>query len=110
MQHGGGVRERGIQQKVKAWVLHGVDQLRFEDMEKAVPKAGEALVSVRAAGVCGSDIPRIYRTGTHKFPLIPGHEFSGEVNKLGHQIARAAGRELSPDSLRQVRSVQEETV
>ncbi len=83
MQHGGGVRERGIQQKVKAWVLHGVDQLRFEDMEKAVPKAGEALVSVRAAGVCGSDIPRIYRTGTHKFPLIPGHEFSGEVAALG---------------------------
>lgn len=68
---------------MKAWVLHGVNQLSFEEVAKASPGAGEVLVSVRAAGVCGSDIPRIYRTGAHSHPLIPGHEFSGEVTALG---------------------------
>ncbi len=36
-------------------------------------------MKVMAAGVCGSDIPRIYKTGAHVHPLIPGHEFSGHV-------------------------------
>lgn len=29
---------------------------------------------VSAAGICGSDIPRIYETGAHKHPLIPCRE------------------------------------
>lgn len=43
----------------------------------------EVLVSVKAAGICGSDIPRIFENGTHRMPLIPGHEFSGEVVRVG---------------------------
>ena len=46
-----------------------------------LPSLGEreVLVAVKAAGICGSDIPRIYRTGAYHYPLIPGHEFSGQV-------------------------------
>jgi len=64
---------------MKAYVLHGINDLRLE--ERAVPAltAGTALVCVKAAGICGSDIPRVYKTGTYHFPTIPGHEFSGEV-------------------------------
>lgn len=47
------------------------------------PAAGEVLLKVRAAGICGSDIPRIYDTGAHSMPLIPGHEFAGEVAGVG---------------------------
>jgi L-iditol 2-dehydrogenase len=35
-----------------------------------------------AAGICGSDIPRIFETGTYHFPTIPGHEFSGRVAEV----------------------------
>lgn len=66
---------------MKAWVLHGINDLRFETVEKPEIAGGEVLVSVRAAGICGSDIPRIYRTGAHTHPLIPGHEFSGVVEE-----------------------------
>lgn len=69
--------------QVKAFVLHGVGDLRFEDMPKPSPREEEVLVRVRASGVCGSDIPRIYRTGAHRHPLIPGHEFSGVVEAAG---------------------------
>lgn len=68
---------------MKAWVLHGVNDLRYETAEEPELKAGEVLVGVRAAAVCGSDIPRIYRTGAYSHPLIPGHEFAGVVEKAG---------------------------
>lgn len=68
---------------MKAWVLHGIGDIRYEDVEQPQPQDGEVLVRVCAAGVCGSDIPRIYRDGAHRMPLIPGHEFAGEVAALG---------------------------
>lgn len=70
---------------MKAWVLHGANELRFEDAAKPILAEGEALINVKAAGICGSDIPRIYQTGAHRHPLIPGHEFSGVVVEAGSQ-------------------------
>ena len=64
---------------MKAWVLHGVGDISFEEVRIPVLKEDEVLVRVCAAGICGSDIPRIYETGAHRHPLICGHEFSGEV-------------------------------
>lgn len=64
---------------MKAWVLHGVNDFRFEERDKPIPKSGEVLIKVKAAGICGSDIPRAYETGAHVHPLITGHEFSGQV-------------------------------
>lgn len=71
---------------MKAYVLHGVDNLRLEEREKPVPGDGEVVVSVRAAGICGSDIPRIYQNGTYSFPMIPGHEFAGTVARTGKNV------------------------
>ena len=71
---------------MKAWVLHGVDGLRWEELGKPALRPDEVLVEVKAAGICGSDIPRIYRTGAHTHPLIPGHEFSGRVVELGRDV------------------------
>lgn len=68
---------------MKAWVLHGAGDLRFENRERPVPREGEVLVKVRAAGICGSDISRVFDTGAHRHPLIPGHEFSGIVEAAG---------------------------
>ena len=67
---------------MKAAVLHGINDLRYEDVPTPSIKEGEALVKVKAAGVCGSDVPRIMKKGAYKFPLIPGHEFSGEIVEL----------------------------
>ena len=68
---------------MKAWVLHGIGDFRLEEADEPVLAKGEVLVSVKAAGICGSDIPRVYRTGTYSYPTIPGHEFSGMVVKTG---------------------------
>lgn len=68
-----------------AYVLHGVDDLRYEQADMPELKPGWVLVKVMAAGICGSDIPRIFETGTYHFPTIPGHEFSGVVEKIAEE-------------------------
>lgn len=68
---------------MNAYVLHGIGDLRYKEVENPKPSRGEALIRVGAVGICGSDIPRIYETGAHRHPLIPGHEFAGEVVGLG---------------------------
>ena len=61
---------------MKAWVLHNIGNITLDEVTIPQPVAGEVLLKVRAAGICGSDIPRIYDTGAHSMPLIPGHEFA----------------------------------
>lgn len=68
---------------MKAWVLHDIGDLRFDTVKEPVIQKREVLVRVRAVGICGSDIPRIYQNGAYSHPLIPGHEFSGEVVETG---------------------------
>lgn len=72
---------------MKAYVLHGIGDYRYEETEKPCATAGIVLVHVKAAGICGSDIPRIYRTGAYHHPLIPGHEFAGEVVEVGEGVS-----------------------
>lgn len=64
---------------MKAYVLEGINQLEYKEIDKPQLSTGYVLVEVQAAGICGSDIPRIFTTGTYHFPTIPGHEFSGKV-------------------------------
>ncbi len=64
---------------MKAAVLHAVGDLRYEDVPMPVAGEGEVLLKVMAAGVCGSDIPRVFEKGTYHFPTIPGHEFAGKI-------------------------------
>jgi len=76
---------------MKAAVLHGVGDVRIEKRPIPKPRRGEALVRVRAVGVCGSEI-HYYREGrigdaVVKEPVIPGHEFAGEVAALGPGVA-----------------------
>lgn len=68
---------------MKAYVLQDINKFVLSEIAKPVLKHGEVMVQVKAAGICGSDIPRIYSTGTYSYPLIPGHEFSGIVVEVG---------------------------
>jgi len=71
---------------MKACVLHGIGELRCDEVAEPEPASGEVLVRVRACGVCGSDVPRVFVKGTYRFPTIPGHEFAGEVAAVGDGV------------------------
>src|SRR4051812_12945954 len=72
---------------MRAIVLHEpgpADHLTLADIAKPEPGPGQALVHVRAAGVCYRDV--IDRRGGFPFmkrPVVPGHEFAGEVVAVG---------------------------
>lgn len=68
---------------MKAYILHAVNDLRYDDIEMPTCPEGWAIVEVKATGICSSDIPRIFTKGTYHFPTIPGHEFSGVVHSVG---------------------------
>jgi L-gulonate 5-dehydrogenase len=55
------------------------------------PRMNEVLVSVKAAGICGSDY-HIY-LGTHPigdYPRVIGHEFVGEIAEVGSAVSGLA--------------------
>ncbi|ECD5297046.1 galactitol-1-phosphate 5-dehydrogenase [Salmonella enterica subsp. enterica serovar Agona] len=61
---------------------------KFELQERAIPTpgAGEVLVKIGAAGICGSDIPRAFVNGPYHYPIVLGHEFSGHIVAVGEGV------------------------
>jgi L-iditol 2-dehydrogenase len=71
---------------MKALVLKDIGKLEIENIDKPSPELGEVLVNVKACGICGSDIPRVYKDGAHNMPLVIGHEFAGVVEACGQEV------------------------
>jgi len=76
---------------MKAVRLYGPRDLRIDDVPAPEPGAGEALIHVRALGVCGSDV-HSYLDGrigddVAPVPFTLGHEFSGEVVAFGPDVS-----------------------
>jgi 2-desacetyl-2-hydroxyethyl bacteriochlorophyllide A dehydrogenase len=58
------------------WLEDGQLSVR-NDLPAPAPTAGEALVRVRLAGICGTDLELV--RGYYPYTGIPGHEFVGEI-------------------------------
>ena len=73
---------------MKAAVLYGNDDMRYGDWPDPECVAGTVKVRVRASGICGSDVPRVLYKGAHFYPVVLGHEFSGDVAETGKGVTR----------------------
>lgn len=71
---------------MKALVVEGVNQLTYKDVEMPQIKDDEVLIKVKCCGICGSDIPRVKSNGVHFYPIIVGHEFSGDIVSVGQKV------------------------
>ncbi len=71
---------------MNAALLHGPRDLRIERVADPTPAAGEVLVRVRAAGLCGTDYRIWSGDRPVRYPLIMGHEFVGEVAAVGDGV------------------------
>jgi len=64
-------------------------------MEIPDPGPEDVLLRVELTGVCGTDIHVAEGGMDLEFPIVPGHEFCGIVERLGDAVATdTAGREL----------------
>ena len=74
--------------KTRAAVLRkGGQPWEITELDLDEPKAGEVLVSMRAAGLCHSD-EHIRATGTARLPLVGGHEGAGVIEATGPGVTR----------------------
>ncbi|HOW56026.1 MAG TPA: zinc-dependent alcohol dehydrogenase family protein [Syntrophorhabdaceae bacterium] len=81
---------------MKAMVIEKVCDLRVEKqplkfVQLPIPHVGDAeiLVRVSSCGVCHTELDEIEgRTPPPKFPVIPGHQVVGRVERTGHKAAR----------------------
>jgi L-iditol 2-dehydrogenase len=65
-----------------AAVMEGFGQVACREVPRPELAAGEVLLRVRAASICGSDVSRVTK-GHRMYPLILGHEVSGDVAAVG---------------------------
>jgi threonine dehydrogenase-like Zn-dependent dehydrogenase len=73
---------------MRAAVLRAARRLEVAQVADPTPGPGEVIVRVGAAGICGTD----YRIWSGErpvvYPLVPGHEFVGEVAAVGPGVTR----------------------
>jgi len=80
---------------VRRVVVTAPGVVRIERTARPVPGAGEVLIRMRAAGICGSDVHAAH--GRHPFvplPYHPGHEVVGTVEATGTGVHLPLGRRV----------------
>ncbi|MCI8834081.1 MAG: galactitol-1-phosphate 5-dehydrogenase [Ruminococcus sp.] len=73
---------------MKAAVVCANEDVKYLDYEEPTPGPGEVKVKVKVSGICGSDIPRVLHHGVHFYPIVLGHEFSGDVVEVGEGVTK----------------------
>ncbi len=89
---------------MQAVVCHGPEDYRLEEHPVPDPGPGEVVVRVLSVGICASDLkcylgaPLFWgdqnREGYCQAPVIPGHEFVGEVVALGAGAGEKHGLDI----------------
>lgn len=81
---------------MKAGVLLSVNEVRYTTIPDPKLEAGDMLLKVKAATVCGTDI-RIFRgkkTTGIRYPSVMGHEFAGVVEQTGGHSQFSIGQSV----------------
>jgi L-iditol 2-dehydrogenase len=74
---------------LKALIYHGKNDIRLEEIKTPRPGDFQALLKVKAAAICGTDL-RIKNSGHRDIPdgteRILGHELAGEITEVGNKV------------------------
>lgn len=74
---------------MKAIVIDGPNQIEFRDVEKPVCGRNDVLIRSAKAGLCRTDLELLkgqVPDQWFRYPLIPGHEWSGTVSEVGADV------------------------
>ena len=88
---------------MKAYLVTEPHKSELVDIEEPKLASDEVLVRVGACGICGSDLDIIEGTRpmeTTAYPVVLGHEFSGEVVELGREVrGLRRGQKVAVDTI-----------
>lgn len=82
-----------MNETVEQVFVHGVDDVRLQQVAVPVPGEHDAVLAVSACGICGSDLAYIAMgglLGPKGEPMPLGHELSGRIAALGSQVKHLA--------------------
>ena len=72
---------------MKAVVIEKPNQVEVQQVSDPTPGPTQAVVKVEACGICGTDIHVLRgEFAPTRYPIIPGHEFCGEVVATGRDV------------------------
>jgi 2-desacetyl-2-hydroxyethyl bacteriochlorophyllide A dehydrogenase len=75
---------------MKAVVIEAPGQLAVERVDDPAPAPDQVVVAVDACGICGTDVHLLDGEFPTSYPLVPGHEFCGDVVAVGRETAGVA--------------------
>jgi 2-desacetyl-2-hydroxyethyl bacteriochlorophyllide A dehydrogenase len=87
-------REMYFDTRSKAVVITGPGRAAYREVEVPEVKPGDVLVRVAYVGVCATDLEVLdgtlgyYKSGQASYPIVPGHEVSGRVSRVGPNVER----------------------
>ena len=71
---------------MKAAVIESVGRAVVTDVPDPTPGPREVVVEVAACGLCGTDLHILQGEFAPKLPIVPGHEFAGEIVEIGSGV------------------------
>ena len=81
--------------------MRGPKQMALEEVPRPVPRADQVLVRVRYSACCATDFDLIDGTmpDQAKYPLVLGHEWSGQVTEAPSEYSSLVGKYVVADNL-----------
>jgi len=92
---------------MRAILIEGPGRVALRDVAAAAPGPGEVRLRPLAVGICGTDVEIVdgtmpyFTSGMAAYPVIPGHEWVGEIESVGPGVAvfRAGDRVVGECSI-----------
>ncbi|MGW7259417.1 zinc-dependent alcohol dehydrogenase family protein [Streptomyces sp. NPDC054834] len=75
---------------MKAAVIEAPGKVTVSTVPDPTPGPREVVVQVAACGLCGTDLHILQGEFAPTLPVVPGHEFAGEVVGLGREVTELA--------------------
>ncbi|REK86632.1 alcohol dehydrogenase [Streptomyces inhibens] len=73
---------------MRAVVIHTPEHYEVTTVDDPTPGPGEVIVAPAAVGICGTDVHIVQgEFAPTPYPIIPGHEFTGEIVALGAGVS-----------------------
>jgi 2-desacetyl-2-hydroxyethyl bacteriochlorophyllide A dehydrogenase len=83
---------------MKAAVIESVGEVALTTVPDPTPGPRDVVVEVAACGLCGTDLHILQGEFAPSLPLVPGHEFAGEIVAVGGEVSGlAAGDRVAVD-------------
>ncbi len=70
---------------MKAALFDG-KEINVKEVAIPEPTDSQVLIRIKAAGICGTDLAIVRGHLPTPVPIIPGHEFAGEVVRVGKLV------------------------